>query len=47
VVSELDWRIAWFRCGAKGRYIIAFDGDALLLREIYDKLRQSGVVTST
>lgn len=33
----LDWRLAWFRCGAKGRYLIAFDGDALLLKELYDR----------
>lgn len=39
--NELDWRIAWFRCGAKGRYIIAFDGDALLLKEIYDRWKSS------
>ena len=39
IISELDWRLAWFRCGnPRGRYIIAFDGDALLLKEIYDKL---------
>ena len=36
---ELDWRIAWFRCGSRGKYIIAFDGDALLLKEIYDRAR--------
>jgi CRISPR-associated helicase Cas3 len=35
----LDWRLVWFRCGAKGRYIIAFDGDALMLKEIYDRSR--------
>ena len=34
---DLDWRLAWFRCGRRGRYIIAFDGDALLLKEIYDR----------
>jgi len=45
LANELDWRIAWFRCGAKGHYLIAFDGDALLLKEIYDrwKLSQMGV----
>ncbi len=37
LIEELDWRIAWFRCGEKGRYIIAFDGAALLLKEIYDR----------
>ena len=36
---ELDWRLAWFRCGSRGKYIIAFDGDALLLKEIYDRVR--------
>ena len=34
---ELDWQLTWFRCGRRGRYIIAFDGDALLLKEIYDR----------
>jgi hypothetical protein len=38
VSRHLDWRIAWFRCGSKGKYIIAFDGDALLVKEIADKL---------
>ena len=37
LASQLDWRMAWFRCGAKGRFIITFDGDALLLKEIYDQ----------
>jgi hypothetical protein len=32
-----DWRMAIFECG---RYIVAFDGDALLLREIW--LREQG-----
>ena len=36
---KLDWRLAWFRCGLRGKYIIAFDGDALLLKEIYDRVR--------
>ena len=35
---KLDWRLAWFRCGSRGKYIIAFDGDALLLKEIYDRV---------
>ena len=39
LIPELDWRIAWFRCGSRGKYIIAFDGDALLLKEIYDRAR--------
>lgn len=42
LTNMLDWRIAWFHCGDKrGRYIIAFDGDALLLREIYFRSRSS------
>lgn len=41
--NVLDWRISWFRCGSKGRYIIAFDGDALLLREIYLKWKNGRV----
>lgn len=35
-VKELiDWRITTFRCGRNGRLIAAFDGDALLLYEIW------------
>ncbi len=34
--EELDWRLDWFFCGpGKARYVLAFDGDALLLKEIY------------
>ena len=40
VKDNLDWRIAWFRCGSQGRYLIAFDGDALLLKEIYERVVQ-------
>ena len=36
LIPKLDWRLAWFRCGSRGKYIIAFDGDALLLKEIYE-----------
>lgn len=40
IIQQLDWRLAWFRCGGpRGCYIIAFDGDALLLKEIYDRYR--------
>ena len=42
LADKLDWRIAWFRCGSKGRYIIAFDGDALLLKEIYERTLERG-----
>ena len=38
LIQKLDWRLAWFRCGSRGKYIIAFDGDALLLKEIYDRV---------
>jgi hypothetical protein len=38
LIPKLDWRLAWFRCGSRGKYIIAFDGDALLLKEIYDQV---------
>jgi len=38
LIQKLDWRLAWFRCGSRGKYIIAFDGDALLLKEIYDQV---------
>ena len=41
VKTDLDWRIAWFWCGESRRNIIAFDGDALLLREIWVRNRQS------
>jgi CRISPR-associated helicase Cas3 len=37
--SEIDWRIGVFPCG---RYLIAFDGDALLLMEIFNKLQNMG-----
>jgi len=41
-VSTLDWRLAWFHCGGpRGRYIIAFDGDALLLKEIWELARNA------
>jgi len=40
IIRELDWRLAWFRCGGpNGRYIIAFDGNALLLKEIYERFK--------
>ncbi len=40
IVAQLDWRLACFRCGSpRGNYIIAFDGDALLLKGIYDRSR--------
>lgn len=36
VEDELDWRLATFAAGAHNpRFIVAFDGDALLLKEIY------------
>jgi len=41
VKAYLDWRIAWFWCGESRRNIVAFDGDALLLREIWIRNRQS------
>lgn len=40
LIEELDWRIAWFRCGKQGGRIIAFDGDALLVREIYNRTKK-------
>ena len=40
IASQLDWRLAFFPCGSpRGKYIIAFDGDALLLKEIYDRYK--------
>jgi hypothetical protein len=43
LAAELDWRIAWFCCGPSRnpRYLIAFDGDALVLKEIYDRWKFS------
>ncbi|MCW5934936.1 MAG: type I-D CRISPR-associated helicase Cas3' [Fimbriimonadia bacterium] len=39
--SQLDWRLAWFPCGSpSGKYIIAFDGDALLLKEVYNRCKR-------
>ena len=38
VTNHLDWRIAWFRCGSNGSNAIAFDGDALLVKEINDRV---------
>jgi hypothetical protein len=41
IISGLDWRLAWFHCGSpRGRYIIAFDGDALLLKEVYERWKR-------
>ncbi|MBE0448989.1 MAG: hypothetical protein IBX64_13020, partial [Actinobacteria bacterium] len=34
---EIDWRIAVFPCG---KYLIAFDGDALLLMEVFNKMQR-------
>jgi CRISPR-associated helicase Cas3 len=42
IASLVDWRTAWFHCGSPhGRYIIAFDGDALLLKELYERWKSS------
>jgi CRISPR-associated endonuclease/helicase Cas3 len=42
IIPALDWRLTWFRCGStRGKYIIAFDGDALLLKEIYERFRKA------
>lgn len=43
LTNNFDWRIAWFRCGAKGRYVIAFDGNALILKEIYDQSQKTAL----
>lgn len=41
ITSTLDWRLTWFPCGSpRGRYIIAFDGDALLLKEVYERWKR-------
>jgi len=40
VEDDLDWRMAWFPCGGHpARFVLAFDGDALLLKEIYKRVR--------
>jgi len=35
ILKFLDWKIGWYYCGKSKGNIIAFDGDALLMREIY------------
>jgi CRISPR-associated endonuclease/helicase Cas3 len=38
VRDALDWRLASFPCGTgKAKFVLAFDGDALLLKEIWRK----------
>lgn len=37
VAKEIDWRFAVFPCG---RHLIAFDGTALLLKEVYEKTKE-------
>ena len=38
VRDALDWRLPSFRCGSRGgKYVLAFDGDALLLKEIWNR----------
>lgn len=38
VRDALDWRLPTFRCGSRnGKYVLAFDGDALLLKEIWKR----------
>lgn len=40
VEDDLDWRIATFSAGDHNpRFVVAFDGDALLLKEIYRRAR--------
>ncbi len=40
VRQELDWKLATFPCGSgKAMYVLAFDGDALLLKEIWKRTR--------
>jgi CRISPR-associated helicase Cas3 len=40
VEDQLDWRIASFPCGGHpAKFVLAFDGDALLLREIWCQCR--------
>lgn len=38
VRDALDWRLPTFRCGSRGgKYVLAFDGAALLLKEIWKR----------
>jgi hypothetical protein len=41
VRDQLDWRLETFPCGSyhPAKYILAFDGDALLLKEIYNRAK--------
>jgi hypothetical protein len=42
VRDHIDWRLETFPCGNHpAKYILAFDGDALLLKEIYERARSS------
>lgn len=39
VEDQIDWRVETFPCGGRlAKYILAFDGDALLLKEIYERV---------
>lgn len=41
VRDALDWRLPTFRCGSRaGKYVLAFDGDALLLKEIWNRQKR-------
>lgn len=43
VRDQLDWRLSWFFCGGyPAQSVLAFDGDALLLKEIFERERISG-----
>jgi len=47
VEDALDWRIAWFPCGGHpSKFVLAFDGDALLLKEILNRQRSPDGVDS-
>lgn len=43
VMSSLDWRLPVFECG---HHLIGFDGTALLLLELYNKIRSSAKITN-
>jgi len=46
MTRDLDWRIQTFRVGSKGNYAIAFDGAALLLKEIWSSRKNCSFSSS-
>lgn len=42
VIDMLDWRMDWFDC-RDGGHVLAFDGDALLLNEIWKRMKSKAI----